>query len=142
MSVEGRYFAWGIRAGEDLDDLTPGKGNLFKAVNLDGKHTNNGRDASGILLYGGKQGEHITFGYHGILKFTAGERIEEGKHITVVTSGYFGNVKPGDYVVGRNLSDIASGGVNTGMFNFVNPPRASVATLTYSGITYTGSCDY
>ena len=43
MSVEGRYFTWTIVAGEDLDDLNPGSGELYKAVALDdGKIAQNG----------------------------------------------------------------------------------------------------
>ena len=53
MSVEGRYFTWTLAAGEDLDDLMPGPGHIFKAVALDdGKIAQDGREAGGILLYG------------------------------------------------------------------------------------------
>ena len=119
MSVEGRYFAWSISAGEDLDDLTPGTGNLFKAIALDdGKFAMNGREAGGILLYGGKSGEHVTLGYAGVLKFTAKVAIPKGARLTVTTSGYFTSASSGKYVCGRNLDTaVASGADGTGAFN-------------------------
>ncbi len=127
MAVEGQYFAWTIAAGEDLDDFTPGSGTLFKAVALDdGKVANNGREAGGILVYGGKTAEHVTLGYAGVLKFTAGASIGVGKRLTVTTSGYFIEAASGSYVVGRCLdSTVGSGSVGTGAFNF--------ATIAYMG---------
>ena len=122
MSVEGRYFIWTIVAGEDLVDLTPSTGHLFKAVALDdGKIAQNGREAGGILLYGCKQYEHLTLGYTGILKFTAGEYIAKGEHLTVRKDGYFHPAGPGEWVVGRCLDSAVLGGrVGTGAFNFAN----------------------
>jgi len=122
MSVEGRNFTWTIRAGEDLDNLIPGPGHLFKAVALDdGRTAQNGREAGGILLYGGKTNEHITLGYLGILKFTAGGAIGKGQRLTVSTSGYMIQATSGSYVVGRCLdTNVTSGAIGTGAFNFAN----------------------
>ena len=130
MSVEGRYFTWTLAAGEDLDNLTPGTGPLFKAVALDdGRIAQNGREAGGILLYGGQQEEHITVGYAGILKFTAGAAVAKGKRLTVNGSGYCIEANSGSYVVGRALdSAISSGSVGTGAFNF-----ATIAFMGNSG---------
>lgn len=127
MAVEGQYFAWTIAAGEDLDDFTPGSGTLFKAVALDdGKVANNGREAGGILVYGGKTAEHVTLGYAGVLKFTAGAAVGVGRRLTVTTSGYCVEAASGSYVVGRCLdSAVGSGSVGTGAFNF--------ATIAYMG---------
>ncbi|MEE8433932.1 MAG: hypothetical protein V3S64_04015 [bacterium] len=127
MSVEGRYFTWTIAAGEDLDDLEPGTGHLFKAVALDdGKIAANGLEAGGILLYGGKQEEHLTLGYAGILKFTAGGAVSKGARLSVANSGYFTEAASGGYVVGRCLDTaVVSGAVGTGAFNF--------ATVAYMG---------
>ena len=127
MAVEGRYFTWTTAAGDDLADLQPGAGHLFKAVALDdGRIAQNGREAGGILLYGGKAGEHVTLGYAGILKFTAGGAIGKGKRLTVGTSGYCTEAVSGSYVVGRCLDTaVASGAVGTGAFNF--------ATVAYMG---------
>ena len=122
MSVEGRYFTWTITAGEDLDDLTPGSGHLYKAVALDdGKIAQNGEEAGGILLYGGKQHEHIALGYQGVLKFTASEYIGKGDRLTVGNNGYMRLARPGDFVVGRCLDSPTSAGmVGTGAFNFAS----------------------
>ena len=127
MSVEGRFFTWTLESGEDLDDLTPGTGHIFKSVALDdGKVAQNGREAGGILLYGGKQNEHITIGYAGIMKFTSGGSVGKGNRLTVSNSGYFTEAASGSYVVGRCLdSAVASGAVGTGAFNF--------ATVAYMG---------
>ena len=122
MSVEGRYFTWTIAAGEDLDDLEPGTGSLFKAVALDdGRIAQNGREAGGVLLYGGRKNEHITLGYAGVLKFTAGEDIGKGQHLTVRKDGYFHPAGHGEWVVGRCLDTaVVKGAVGTGAFNFAN----------------------
>ncbi len=122
MSVEGRNFTWTIAAGENLDDLTPGTGDLFKAVALDdGKIAANGLEAGGILIYGGRNAEHVTLGYLGVMKFTAGGAVTKGKRLTVTASGYFTEAASGSYVVGRCLDvDVASGAIGTGAFNFSN----------------------
>ncbi len=127
MSVEGRYFTWTIPAGEDLDGLTPGTGNLFKAVALDdGMHAMNGLEAGGILLYGGKTNENVTLGYLGVMKFAAGAAVIKGKRLSVTTSGYFIEAASGSYVVGRCLdAGVSSGAIGTGAFNF--------ATIAYMG---------
>jgi hypothetical protein len=127
MAVEGHYAAWTITAGEDLDDFTPGTGTLFKAVALDdGKIAQNGREAGGILVYGGRFAEHVTLGYAGVLKFTAGAAVGAGRRLTVTASGYFIEAASGSYVVGRCLdASVSSGSVGTGAFNF--------ATLAYMG---------
>jgi hypothetical protein len=127
MAVEGHYAAWTITAGEDLDNFTPGTGAIFKAVALDdGKLANNGREAGGILIYGGKAAEHITLGYAGVLKFTAGAAVGAGRRLSVATSGYLVEAASGSYVVGRCLdAAVSSGSVGTGAFNF--------ATIAYMG---------
>ena len=120
MSAEPRYVTWTIAAGEDLDDLEPGTGHLLRAVALDdGKIAEDGREAGGILLYGGRKDEHLTLGYAGILRFTAGEDIAKGEHLTVRQGGYFHSVKPGEWIVGRCLdAPVNQGHVGTGAFNF------------------------
>lgn len=127
MSVEGRYFTWTIPAGEDLSDLTPVTGVLFKAIALDdGKIAENGKEAGGILLYGGKADERISLGYLGMMKFVAGEDIEKGQRLTVLKDGTFGVAVPGTYAVGRCLDTAVSARtIGTGSFNF--------ATLAYVG---------
>ena len=120
MAIEERYFTWTLAA--DLADWRPSTGHLFRAIALDdGKIAQNGREAGGILLYGGLRGEHITIGYAGILKFMAGERVEAGRHLTVSPDGSFREAQPGDWVVGRCLNTaVASGSIGTGAFNFAS----------------------
>jgi len=132
MSVEGRHFTWTITAGEDLDDTSAGTGHLFKAVALDdGKLAVNGLEAGGILLYGGRQNEHLTLGYAGVMKFTAAAPVSKGNRLTVTGSGYCTVAASGDYTVGRCLdSAVASGAIGTGAFNFAN-----VAYMGNSGET-------
>lgn len=118
--MEGRHFTWTIPAGEDLDDLTPGKGDLFKAIRLDdGKKASNGLVAGGILIYGGKAGDHVTLGYLGVMKFVAGGNITKGERLTVTDDGYFIKATSGTYVVGRCLDTaVSKGSIGTGAFNF------------------------
>jgi hypothetical protein len=127
MAVEGRYFTWTVAAGEHLDDLTPGTGSLFKAIAVgDGKFAAGGRQAGGVLMFGGRAGEHVTLGYAGIMKFVAGAPVGKGKRLTVASSGYFVEAGSGSYVVGRCLdAAVSSGAVGTGAFNF--------ATVAYMG---------
>ena len=127
MSVEGRNFTWTIPAGEDLDNLTPGSGVIFKAVALDdGQPAMNGLEAGGILLYGGKANENVTLGYQGVMKFTSGAAVIKGRRLTVTTSGYFIEAASGSYIVGRCLdTGVSSGAIGTGVFNF--------ATIAYMG---------
>lgn len=130
MAVEGRYFTWSLAAGEPLDDLTPGAGALFKAVALDdGRFAANGREAGGVLVFGGRAGEHVTLGYAGILKFVAGAPVGKGRRLTVAASGYFVEAASGSYVVGRCLdAAVGSGAIGTGAFNF-----ATIAYMAHSG---------
>ena len=133
MEAEKHSWKWDIRAGEDLGNFTPGTGALFKAIALDdGKFANNGRETGGILVYGGRAGEHVTLGYAGALKFTAGGAVGADKRLTVVTSGYFAVAGPGSHVVGRCLDTaVSSGSVGTGVFNF-----ATIAFMGDSGEPY------
>lgn len=125
MTVEGRHFTWTIPAGEDLDDLEPGKGDLYRAIGLnDGRKAPDGLRAGGILLYGGKSGDHVTLGYLGVMKFAAGGDIAKGERLTVDSDGRFVRATPGTYVVGRCLvAAVTEGGIGIGAFNF--------ATISY-----------
>ena len=127
MAVEGRHFTWTLAAGQALDDFTAGTGHLYKAVALGtGLVAANGREAGGLLLYGGRAGEHVTLGYAGVMKFTAGASVAAGKRLTVAASGYLAEAASGTYIVGRCLdAAVASGAVGTGVFNF--------ATIAYMG---------
>ena len=123
--MEGRNFTWTMVAGEELDDLTLEGGDLFKVIALDsGKKDGDPLMAGGILLYGGRKGEHITLGYLGIMKFVAKGDLGKGKPLTVVEGGFLSEAEEGDYVVGRVADlDVSDGCVGTGMFNFANITR-------------------
>ncbi|MDH4225231.1 MAG: hypothetical protein OEW12_06255 [Deltaproteobacteria bacterium] len=122
MAVDGHYETWSIKTGQPMEDLTPGTGVIFKAVALDsGAIAQNGRQAGGILLTGGKTGEPVLLGHAGVMKFTAGGLVAAGRRMTVTLSGYFVEAASGSYVVGRCLdSAVNSGAVGTGLFNFSN----------------------
>ncbi|MDH4247410.1 MAG: hypothetical protein OEW39_06310 [Deltaproteobacteria bacterium] len=130
MAVEGRYFTWTLAAGQALDDLTAGTGHLHKAVAIGtGLIAANGREAGGLLQYGGRAGEHVTLGYAGVMKFTAGAPVAAGRRLTVAVSGYLTEATSGAYIVGRCLNAaVASGAVGTGAFNF-----ATIAYMGHSG---------
>ena len=119
MATEGRYFTWTMVSGENLDSLTPWEGNLFRAINAKGRHANTGQEACGLLTFGGRAWEHVTFGYAGILKFAAGADIAAGQPVTVGKGGYIFPATAGTYVVGRCLDyAVARGHIGTGAFNF------------------------
>lgn len=127
MAAEGRHFTWTVPAGEDLNNLAHSGGDLFKAINLDdGRKASGGLRAGGILIYGGKAGDHVTLGYLGVMKFAAGEDIAKGERLTVDCNGCFVAATPGTYVVGRCLDTaVSKGSIGTGAFNF--------ATISYFG---------
>ena len=118
-----RWEPYTLVAGENLDDVTPGTGDLFKAISIDdGIHSANGAEAGGILQYGGQSGEHVTIGYMGVMKFTAGGAITAGDRMVVTNSGYILTQQSGSHVVGRcGRTDVASGEVGVGIFNFLTP---------------------
>lgn len=122
MSVEGRNFTWNIHAGQDLNDLKPGTGHIFKAITHAGVIANNGREALGILLYGGKNRENVALGYLGVMKFAAAETVGLDDLMTVAEGGGLRPAKPGEWAVGRCLDRaIDKGAIGTGAFNFATP---------------------
>jgi hypothetical protein len=124
MSVEGQtLLTYTISAGEDLNDVTKGTGDIWKAVALDdGKVAANGNEAGGILREPGKAGSHVTLNMVGESKFTAAGALVAGRRVTVTTSGYMTGVVSGSYAIGRVLNPaVASGAVGRGVFDFSNP---------------------
>jgi hypothetical protein len=128
MAVENKIMTWTFKAQADIDDLTAGSGDIFKAVsNAAGDIASTGQDAIGILQFVGKDTEHVTFAHAGISKFTVNAAISSADvPLTVTTSGYFAEADSGDYVVGKFLegtnraTTLSSGSVGTGLFNFAN----------------------
>lgn len=129
MAVRNKVMTWSIEAGEDLNDLTPGTGDLFKGIALDdGKPAANGGECGGILQYGGDSGDHVTLGIYGISKFVAAAAVTAGSRLTCTTSGYFTTATSGSFIVGRCLISVSSGSVGTGHFDF-SVPRYAVSSL-------------
>lgn len=99
-----------------LEDMT---GQQYQAITLaDGLVANNGGEASGILLNKPANGEFVSCGVIGEIKFRAGDTITKNSKLTVTDSGYFTVAGSGDYVVGRSKSAADSGSLCTGLFNF------------------------
>jgi len=116
MTTQNQFMTTTIEAGEDLT------ANQYSAIALsDGKVANEGLEASGILLNKPKNGEFLTLGYFGEIKFRAGVGLSVGDRLRVTTSGYMISAASGYYFAGRAKAAVTSGSLGTGFFNFVAP---------------------
>lgn len=125
--TQGNFETWTMQAGNNLNSATAGTGALYKAVrNKTGDFASNGREASGILESTCDSGNGATFGYAGPMKCTLGAAISSADTLlSVTTSGYFKAAGSGDWIVGKLLSPVTSGGVSNGIFNFATPTYLS-----------------
>ena len=115
MAVDNVKFSTTLVAGEDLS------ASQYHAVALnDGKVANNGEEASGILYNKPEDGEHLTLGTIGEMKYAAGAAIAKGAKITVTTSGWFTTAGSLDAVNGEAKLAVTSGSYGTGLFSFPN----------------------
>lgn len=124
MAVENKtLLTYTMSAGEDLNDVTKGTGDIFKAVAVDdGKIAANGLEAIGILSQPAKAGKHVTLNQVGESFFTAAGPLAVGRRISVTTSGYMTGVTSGSYAIGRVLNPaVGSGAVGRGVFHFHAP---------------------
>ena len=123
MSIQNTYMSWAFGAGEALNNAAKGTGHIYKAViQGTGKIAAAGNTATGILQQIAPNSGHVTQGYLGTMKFTAGAAVSSAdQELTVTTSGYMKLADDGDYVVGRTLASVASGAVGYGVFNFIAP---------------------
>lgn len=123
MGIQNDFRTWSIKAVSDIDSVVAGTGHIYKAVANDaGDIASSGKKAVGILQYAGETNDHVTIGFDGIMKYTASAAINsKDVLLAVTTSGYFKEAVGGEYVVGRALSIVSSGGVGTGMFSFIAP---------------------
>lgn len=129
MAVRNAVVTWAISAGEALNDLTAGTGDLFKGIAIDdGKPAANGAECGGILIEGADNGGHATLAVSGLSKFVAGAAVTAGSRLTCAASGYFITATSGSYVNGRALIGVTSGSVGTGHFDF-SVPRYAVSSL-------------
>lgn len=129
MATENQQARHTFVAAADLSDTTAGTGKLYKAVSqATGNIAATGDASDGILLYAGNSGDHVTYGYKGIMKFTAGTAVtSKSVELTVGTGGYMTVAASGDYVVGKYLYGtndaiaVTSGSIATGLFDFTAP---------------------
>jgi len=122
MAVDNKWLGFTMQASAALTDLTAGTGEIYKAVGTTGDITGDDNLAIGILQFGADDGGHVTVGYLGDMKFTAGGAITNGAAVTVSGSGYITTAASGDHIVGRcGISAVGSGAVGRGLFNFANP---------------------
>jgi len=129
MAVRNEVVTWAISAGEALNDLTQGTGELFKGIAVsDGQVAADGAECSGILTEGSDNGGHATLAVSGLSKYVAGAAVTAGARLTCTTSGYFVTATSGTYVNGRALITVTSGSVGTGHFDF-SVPRYAVSSL-------------
>ncbi len=123
MATARNYWTTTLLAADDLSNIKGGLGSMFKALAADGNIAANGLDAIGLVQYPGQDGEHVTIGWMGEMKFTAGSGgVVAGQILTVATSGYCVAITSAKYTVGRNMElSVASGAVGRGIFNFSQP---------------------
>jgi len=121
-----------IKATEDLNTSAF----QYHAIALvDGKLANNGEETSGILLNKPKDGEFLSLGYVGEMKFAAGAAISAGAKLVVTTSGWFTTADSNDPILGEAKAAVTSGSIGTGLFNLPTGTDKSnivIASLTSS----------
>jgi len=146
MAVSNKHFSWNLKATEDLNDLTAGTGEIYKAVDNTGKVTATATSAVGIVFQGANNGGHVSLLTQGIGKYTAGGGTIAAKALlTVNTSGYLTTAGSGDNVIGTNLeTSVASGAVGVGIFDFSVPvalDTSSAFNATYHFFESTTTTD-
>lgn len=122
MAYEGKYDTWTVVAKNDLSDVAPGSGALFKAIDIQtGDFASSGARPCFMLEHGCSSGGNAAGVYFGITKGTFISAINSiGMDLTVTTSGYLTLAASGNYVYGKNLTTVACG-VHPIMWNGINP---------------------
>ncbi len=132
MATQNVRFNTTIKAAEDLNTSAF----QYHAIALvDGKLANNGEETSGILLNKPKDGEFLSLGYVGEMKFAAGAAISAGAKLVVTTSGWFTTADSNDPILGEAKATVTSGSIGTGLFNLPTGTDKSniiMASLTSS----------
>lgn len=120
-----QHFTRTVVAGNDLS----APGDLYKAITLSGDFAQNGRNAMGILLEGASSGRNVTVGVMGVMPFASEDISSAGGALTCQGSGWFSNLKSGDYEVGfayghkgTDQVQVNSGAIGEGLFNFAVTP--------------------
>jgi len=130
MATQNVRFNTTIEATEDLNTSAF----QYHAIALDdGKLANNGEETSGILLNKPKDGEFLTLGYQGEMKFAAGAAISKGAKLTVTLSGWFTTADSNDPILGEAKAAVTSGSLGTGLFNI--PTGSDKSNIIMESIT-------
>ena len=106
-----------VVCNEDL-----GAAGQFHAIALDdGLLAANGGEAGGIIQDKPLTGDHVNAVFHGESYYAAGAAVTVGALLTVAASGWLTTATSDDFIIGRALADVASGGQGRGIFNFASP---------------------
>ena len=111
MAVQRKFETITVVCSDDLS------GHQFKPVQLDGLIAETTLPAVGLLQNKTLNGDHMTVGYKGQMKAYAGAAINSDSQLGVTTSGWIIAVTTSAYI-GKTLSQVASGDLFTGIFDF------------------------
>jgi len=130
MATDNTRFTETRIAGENLDNAEAGTGHIHKAIAEDGLLASETKSAIGIIQTVGKQGEHITCSYLGMLKFVAATPIDTpDAPLVTANSGYMRVAVTSDSFIARfrggtnGTRSVSSGGVGVAVFNFITPVK-------------------
>lgn len=112
MAVQRKFDTITLVSSTDLT------GHQFKPVGINGLIAETSLPARGILQNKPLNGDHMTVGYKGQMKAYAGAAINSGAQVGVTTSGFMITVTGSAYV-GFALTQVGSGDLFTGVFDFV-----------------------
>lgn len=125
MGVQNTFRTITLVAGQDLSNAVRGTGALYKVISIEsGALALATSKPAGLLQQGGLTGAHVTVGFDGAQKYTAGAAVALGAKLAMADSGYLVTVASGSKVVGSALTVAVSGGVHEGLFNFATPYTA------------------
>lgn len=122
MAFENELLKHTMKTGADLSSLQ------YHAVSLEGGVQAvsgvGGVQESGILLNKPQSGEFAEVAYLGVIKYKAGGTITEGARLAVNSGGSFAVGGSGDMLTGKAIHAVDSGGIGSGIFNFITPVYA------------------
>lgn len=95
----------------------------YHAVTIGGTLANDGATAMGYSQNKPAIGEDGTLGFMGRSDYRGGAAISAGNQLTIATSGWTVVAGSGDSVIGRAISNVGSGGIGEGIFNFATPAK-------------------
>ena len=111
MSVEGRFYSYGVAAGADLSGLQ------YRVINVAGTAiAASNLAAGGVLQNRAQSGDDATLAYMGEMKAYAGGAISAGNPLVLTTSGTLQVGSQG--IVGKALATATSGSLVQFIGNF------------------------